>query len=311
MASRALNGSSSRLPRLNKHPFISLITTMKHTLRSPRLAFICAALAITSILTPAVSDLSAADLTTARSTSTQSAAYISVPMAAATTIYAGNMVCVNTSGYAVSGSLNTANYLMMGVATQTVVNAGSAGAKSIRLERGLFKFDNSSAAAVDVDDIGKPVFIEDNHTLADSTSNGVVAGLCTKLDVDGVWVDSRLTVNPSNAEARTATSDGLTTGIISDQAAFVSVTSANANNIITLPAPTPGRAIIIDVGATGFELRSSAPASIAINGGSGSAAESAIAANSTVLVVCLSNTAWKAIFLDADSDVAKVEAAAP
>ena len=284
---------------------------MKHTLRSSGLAFICAALALSSIMTPAASDLSAADLTTARSTSTQSAAYISVPMAASTTIYAGNMVCVNTSGYAVSTSLNTANYLMMGVATQTVVNSGSAGAKSIRLERGLFKFDNSGTAAVDADDVGKPIFIEDNHTLTDNASNGVVAGLCIKLDLDGVWVDSRLTVKPSNAEARTATSDGLTTGIISDQATFVSVTSANANNIITLPAPTPGHAIFIDVGATGFELRSSTPASISINGGSGSAAESAIPANSTVLAICLSNTAWKAIFLDADGDVAKTEAAAP
>lgn len=97
---------------------------------------------------------------------------------------------------------------------------------------------------------------------------------------------------------------------ISDTAEHVSVTSSNANYIVVLPQPVVGKMLVINVGATGFELRSSAPATIAINGGSGASAESAIAANSTILAICLSATAWKAIFLDADSDVAKVEAAA-
>ncbi len=112
-------------------------------------------------------------------------------------------------------------------------------------------------------------------------------------------------------QARTATADGLTTGIIAPGATHVTVTSASADNIIVLPAPVVGKQIVIDVGATGFELRSSAPDTIAINGGTGSAAESAIAANSTIIAICISATAWKAIFLDADADVAKVEAAAP
>lgn len=104
-----------------------------------------------------------------------------------------------------------------------------------------------------------------------------------------------------------ATASGAT---ISDTADFVSVTSASADYIVVLPAPVVGKMVMINVGATGFELRSSAPASIAINGGTGSGAESAIAANSTIIAICLSSTAWKAIFLDADADVAKVEAAA-
>lgn len=109
----------------------------------------------------------------------------------------------------------------------------------------------------------------------------------------------------------TATADGLTTGIIPDTATFAQVTSANADHIVTLPTPTPGRTLWINVGANGFELRSNAPATVLINGGTGGAAvESAIAANSTILAVCITATAWKAIFLDADADVAKVEAAA-
>jgi organic hydroperoxide reductase OsmC/OhrA len=111
-------------------------------------------------------------------------------------------------------------------------------------------------------------------------------------------------------EARTATADGTGTGQISATTTHVTVTSADANNIITLPAPVVGKHLTINVGATGFELRSSAPNTIAINGGTGSAGESAIAANSTCYLICVSATAWKGFFLDADSDVAKIEAAA-
>lgn len=134
-------------------------------------------------------------------------------------------------------------------------------------------------------------------------------------DVHGVATDDIIdeAVTPAKTnivEAITATADGTGTGVISDTTTHATVTSGNADHIVTLPTPTPGRMLVINVGANGFELRSSAPATVAINGGSGASAESAIAANSTVIAICISATAWKAIFLDADSDVAKVEAAA-
>ncbi len=113
--------------------------------------------------------------------------------------------------------------------------------------------------------------------------------------------------------ARTATADGLTTGIIADDGGFdefIAVTSASADNIIVLPTPVVGKKITLNVGANGFELRSNSPTTVGINGGTGADAESAIAANSTILAICVSATSWKAFFLDADSDVAKVEAAA-
>lgn len=127
----------------------------------------------------------------------------------------------------------------------------------------------------------------------------------------GGWAQVNLIEDdvPAIAEV-TATADGLTTGIIPPRAKHVVVTSGNADHIVVLPEPVVGKQLVIDVGANGFELRSSAPATIAINGGSGSAAESAIPANSTIFAVCLSATAWKAVKWDADSDVAKVEAAA-
>jgi len=90
---------------------------------------------------------------------------------------------------------------------------------------------------------------------------------------------------------------------------FVTVTSGNADHWVNLPAPVPGMIIILVNGGTGYELRSSAPASIAINGGSGSAAESAIAANTMVVAVCKSATAWAAFSL-VGTTLAAVEAAA-
>lgn len=109
--------------------------------------------------------------------------------------------------------------------------------------------------------------------------------------------------------ARTATSDGLTTGTIADGYSWVAVTSASANNIIVLPTPTPGTIVLLTVGSNGYELRSDTPASVAINGGTGSNAESAIPANSTVLCFCESATSWRAIQI-AVATAAAVEAAA-
>jgi len=116
----------------------------------------------------------------------------------------------------------------------------------------------------------------------------------------------------SAAVARTATSDGLTTAIIADGTTFVSVTSASANNIIVLPAPTPGNVVYISEAlTTGYELRSSAPATVAINGGSGANVESAIAGAITYIrCVCVSATLWICNQFDADGDESKVEAAA-
>jgi len=94
------------------------------------------------------------------------------------------------------------------------------------------------------------------------------------------------------SSAVTATADGLTTGIVPNDTDLAVVTSGNANDIVTLPAPTPGVTVGLSNGATGYELRSSAPATVGINGGVGAAAESAIPANTLVVCICRTATAW-------------------
>lgn len=111
--------------------------------------------------------------------------------------------------------------------------------------------------------------------------------------------------------ARTATADGTGTGTIAaaGNLQFVTVTSDDANKIVVLPTPTPGTIVILRNGGTGYELRSSAPATVAINGGTGASAESAIAANTMVIAVCTTATTWQAIGL-VGTTLAAVEAAA-
>lgn len=111
------------------------------------------------------------------------------------------------------------------------------------------------------------------------------------------------------AAAVTATADGTGTGTIPDGVSFASVTSAGANNIVVLPTPTPGTIVLLHVGANGFELRSSAPATVAINGGTGASAESAIPANTLVFMVCTTATTWQGWDLTGTT-FAAVEAAA-
>lgn len=91
---------------------------------------------------------------------------------------------------------------------------------------------------------------------------------------------------------------------------FVVPTWGNANNILILPSPQPGKIVIIAGAATGGELRSSNPATVAINGGTGASAESAVAANQMVIAICESATSWKAFTIASDGTTAGLEAAA-
>ena len=91
---------------------------------------------------------------------------------------------------------------------------------------------------------------------------------------------------------------------------FVVPTWGAADNIIILPSPQPGKIVIIAGAATGGELRSSSPSTIAINGGTGASAESAVAANRMIVAICESATSWKALGIASDGTTAGLEAAA-
>jgi hypothetical protein len=102
----------------------------------------------------------------------------------------------------------------------------------------------------------------------------------------------------SSVQARTATADGLTTGIIADGTTFVSVTSSSATNAITLPAITAagiGQTIDIHVGANGYELLTPASSNNTINTvDSDGTAQLDVAANTLLRCVQITATGWAA-----------------
>lgn len=115
----------------------------------------------------------------------------------------------------------------------------------------------------------------------------------------------------NSSVARTATETGATTGTIAAGTSFVTVTVTNADHIVVLPPPVVGNVIWINnPGTTGFELRTSAPQTIAINGGTQTDAESAIAAATLVRMVCTSSTTWIGSQFTAAGTESPVEVAA-
>ena len=115
-----------------------------------------------------------------------------------------------------------------------------------------------------------------------------------------------------NGEAKKATDDGSGTGAITGPGMlkFVSVDcDADANHIVTLPEPKPGRIVILAIGATGCELRTTAPATVAIGGGTGAAVESALAASSMAVLFCATATTWMGFTMASDGTLAQVDAA--
>lgn len=173
-----------------------------------------------------------------------------LPLAAATIIYQGTQVCVNSSGYAVSGA-DTAGLRAVGRAAETVDNTdGSAGDLSINVDVGVFRFDNSATAAVDADDIGKVCYVEDNQTVAETSTNLVKAGKVFDVDSDGVWVDTRGNLKPTASHEVVlgslatltggAASEAVTvTGALSTDIVVASVTDNLSNNDLNLLEAKP------------------------------------------------------------------------
>jgi len=113
--------------------------------------------------------------------------YVAVPVKANTKIYQGALVCID-AGYA--APMRTATGLIaLGRARATVDNTGgSAGALTIEVERGCFKWNNSSAGdQITQADVLKSVYGVDDQTVAktDGTGTRSIAGRVMQVNTDG------------------------------------------------------------------------------------------------------------------------------
>lgn len=114
------------------------------------------------------------------------------PVAASTKIFAGALVCINSSGYATKGATST-SLKCVGVAQEQADNsAGSAADISVKTRRGCFKFGNSTSTdAITLAEVGSDCYIVDDQTVAktNGSSSRSVAGKVRDVETDGVWVE--------------------------------------------------------------------------------------------------------------------------
>jgi len=147
--------------------------------------------------------------------------------------------------------------------------------------------------------------VEGNQTIAGSqTIAGTLAVIGAQTNTAGVQ---------AAAVAVIATATGATTGTIPDGASVCTVTVAtDANDIVVLPTPTPGNIVWLLSAAVAFELRSSAPSTVLINGGTGGAAVESAVANTDYVTrcVCMDATHWIVTHFAADGTESAGDAAA-
>ena len=150
----------------------------------------------------------------------------------------------------------------------------------------------------------------DDHTvivggaaLSRTAATGITFPEASTLAGAGISACATIATKPVNTglhtNAVTATSDGLTTGVIPAGTRHATVTSGNAAHIVLLPPPVPGTVVFITVGSNGCEVRAGTTAgadgsgTISIGANTASSGhESALAANMTAMVICTSATSW-------------------
>lgn len=116
---------------------------------------------------------------------------ISLPVAASKKIYAGALVARDGSGNATPGATATTLKGVGRAEAQADNSNGSAGAISVDVRKGIFRFGNSSALdEITKANIGSDCYIVDDQTVAktDGTGTRSVAGKVFDVDSGGVWV---------------------------------------------------------------------------------------------------------------------------
>lgn len=133
-------------------------------------------------------------LTSDRDTQRRNGDRASYPVAAATKIYAGSIVCAQTGSAYVTKGATATTLRGIGVADEAVDNtAGAAGALNVPVRNdGWFRFANSAAGdAITLADVGADAYIVDDQTVAKTsgTNTRSVAGKIRDVDATGVWIE--------------------------------------------------------------------------------------------------------------------------
>jgi hypothetical protein len=132
-------------------------------------------------------------LTQDRQTPLRAAREFVFPMAAATKIFGGSIVCLNSTGYATKGAVST-TLKAVGIADGAADNsAGANGDVKVKAKRGTYKLGNSASTdLIALADVGNNAYIVDDQTVAktNGSSTRSIAGVIRDVDADGgVWIE--------------------------------------------------------------------------------------------------------------------------
>jgi hypothetical protein len=131
-----------------------------------------------------------AALTKDRATSYREGIEMDFPVAADTRIFAGSLVCVNASGFALPAA-DISGLRFIGVALNQADNRGGAnGGKNLRVRRtGVFEF---AATTITQAMVGDPMYAVDDQTFASAAvcTNDIKVGLLAKYaGATKGWID--------------------------------------------------------------------------------------------------------------------------
>ncbi len=133
-------------------------------------------------------------LTAERNTPSRDGDLISLPVAAAKTLYAGGFGAVDANGRLTPGATATTLKGLGRVEATADNSTGADGAIYGTVRLGVFRWANSASAdLIAAADVGKVCYLVDDQTVAKTTGGGTrsPAGIIVDVDSLGVWVDSR------------------------------------------------------------------------------------------------------------------------
>jgi hypothetical protein len=134
-------------------------------------------------------------LTSDRNTNRRDGNVFEYPVKAATKIFGGSIVCIDTANNLAIPGKTGLGLKYAGVAQEMADNtAGLDGAIRVRVFRGpesLFRFTNLAADLVVLGNIGSLCYMVDDQTVAktDGTATRSAAGIVRDVDAGGVWVE--------------------------------------------------------------------------------------------------------------------------
>jgi len=140
---------------------------------------------------------------------------LAIPVAAGSQIFAGSLVCSNTSGYAVPAA-DTAGLKFEGVATELVDNSGGADGDVSIVVRRRGRYRYGCLSDLDQSALGASVCAVDDQTVsadAAETTNDVAVGVIDKIEaahdcwvsIDDAVLTGRSWTEPTTTAAPTTT----------------------------------------------------------------------------------------------------------